>query len=218
MILNTIDGIDSKTSEIMVCLTTNHVNKLNRAMMRPGRLDAVIEIERPDAESVARLCRNYCGALLDADEDLDEPAAILAGQTAAVVREVCERSKMGAIARTGKADSVSASDLATSANGMRAQLDLMDAKPPYEPSDMAKAAAVLRGGHASVMGLRGGCEILKKPWGDVKVAYTLHPAFVLRSPKWRPVFQNEPRMIRFAVFDAFSGHPLSNLRKKSRRE
>lgn len=145
-ILNTIDGIDSKTCEIMVCLTTNHVEKLNRAMMRPGRLDAVIEIQRPDGPAVAQLCRNYCGGLLPIDEDLTSVGEILEGQTAAVVREICERSKMGAIARTGKADSLAASDLVTSAHGMRTQLELMDATPVYEPSDLEKAAGIIAKG------------------------------------------------------------------------
>jgi len=142
-ILNTIDGIDSKTVDIMVCLTTNHVEKLNRAMMRPGRLDAVIEIQRPDAKAVQKLCRNYCGQLLPAEADLTEVGTLLHGQTAAVVREICERSKMGAINRTGKAEDLAASDLVTSAHGMRTQLELMDATPVYTPSDMEKSAAII---------------------------------------------------------------------------
>lgn len=142
-ILNTIDGIDSKTCEIMVCLTTNHVEKLNRAMMRPGRLDAVIEIMRPDAVAVAQLVRNYCGELLPIDEDLTEVGDLLEGQTAAVVREICERSKMGAIGRTGKADALASADLVVSAHGMKTQLDLMDATPVYKPSEREKAAAVI---------------------------------------------------------------------------
>ena len=55
----------------------------------------------------------------------------------------------------------------------------------------AEAARALRGGHSSIMGLRGGCETLEMPWGMVKVAYTLHPSFVLRSPKWRRTFHHD---------------------------
>src|SRR5262249_9702485 len=49
-VLNTIDGIESKGGEIITILTTNHVDQINRAMLRPGRLDAVISIQAPDAE------------------------------------------------------------------------------------------------------------------------------------------------------------------------
>lgn len=52
----------------------------------------------------------------------------------------------------------------------------------------ATAMNAIRGGASSIMGMRGACEEIKMPWGMVKVAYTVHPAFVLRSPKWRSVF------------------------------
>lgn len=62
----------------------------------------------------------------------------------------------------------------------------------------AIAAAVIHGGSPSIMGLRGACEEVEMPWGKVKVAYTVHPSFVLRSPKWREVFQGDiARAIRF---------------------
>lgn len=62
----------------------------------------------------------------------------------------------------------------------------------------ARAAAAIRKRHRSITALRGGCEVVQMPWGEAKVAYTLHPAFVLRSPKWRPVFQNDiAKALRF---------------------
>ena len=62
----------------------------------------------------------------------------------------------------------------------------------------AEAARAMRGGHVSIMGVRGGCEVVQMPWGPVKVAYALHPAFVLRSPKWREVFHKDVgRAFRF---------------------
>ena len=64
----------------------------------------------------------------------------------------------------------------------------------------AKAAASLRGGAVSVLNIRGGCETITKPWGPVQVGYTLHPSFVLRSPKWREVFRNDLKKI-FNFFD-----------------
>ena len=47
----------------------------------------------------------------------------------------------------------------------------------------ATAAASIMGGKPSIMRVRGSCEVIEMPWGPVKVAYTLHPSFVLQSPK-----------------------------------
>jgi len=62
----------------------------------------------------------------------------------------------------------------------------------------SEAAHALRGGNSSIMAMRGACEEVEMPWGKVKIAYTLHPAFVLRSPKWRPVFRRDiAKALRF---------------------
>ena len=55
----------------------------------------------------------------------------------------------------------------------------------------AEAMRAVRGGNASITSMRGACEQRTMPWGEVKVGYTLSPGFVMRSPKWRPVFQND---------------------------
>ena len=55
-------------------------------------------------------------------------------------------------------------------------------------------AAALRGGSPAPMRMRGTCEVIPAPWDKkkkIKVAYTLHPDFVLHSPKWEPVFQHD---------------------------
>jgi len=67
-----------------------------------------------------------------------------------------------------------------------------------------ESAAALRGGSPSVMRLRGTCEEIRAPWDPdrvIKVAYTIHPDFVLRNPKWQPVFEHDIRK----AFRFFSG-------------
>jgi len=138
-ILNVIDGIESKGTEIMVVLTTNHVERINAAMLRPGRLDAVIPIGPPDADATIRLVRQYAGDLL-ADESLVEVGRTLAGQIPAVIREVCERSKLTAIANHGDAEEITSADLLAAAMGMRQQMKLLTPVEPDERSDIEKAA------------------------------------------------------------------------------
>lgn len=99
-ILNTLDGVDSKKSELMVILTTNHIDTINKAMLRPGRLDAIINVLPPDAEAVKRLIKLYARGLLAAETNLDMVAARLDGQIPAVIRECVERAKLSAIRLT----------------------------------------------------------------------------------------------------------------------
>lgn len=129
-VLNTIDGIDSKNSEIMVVLTTNHVEKINRAMLRPGRLDAVISIQPPDREAAQKLVRVYGRGLVDQYEKLTATGQELAGQIPAVIREVVERAKMNAIYRIKGSEPFTLKDvdLAAAARGMKNHLELMNPK------------------------------------------------------------------------------------------
>lgn len=96
-ILNTIDGIDAKNQEVMCIFTTNHVEKIEKAMLRPGRLDAVISVQPPDAAAAEKLIRVYARGLIGEGEDLSGAAKELAGQIPAMIRETVERSKLFAI-------------------------------------------------------------------------------------------------------------------------
>lgn len=98
-ILNTIDGIISKGAEIMVVLTSNHAEQINRAMLRPGRLDAALHIEPPTADAVERLLRVYGRTLINPEASLAKSAKVLAGEIPAVIRECVERAKLYAISQ-----------------------------------------------------------------------------------------------------------------------
>lgn len=100
-ILNTLDGVISKDSEIITILTTNHPEKINPAMLRQGRLDFKMLIEPPDAEAVARLVRKYANGGLDFEATLVEVGKLMAGKNAAAIREVVERAKLEVVRRFG---------------------------------------------------------------------------------------------------------------------
>lgn len=133
-ILNTIDGIGSKNREIMVILTTNDVNAIEKAMLRPGRLDAVISFSPPDAAAAEKLIRLYARGLVAEKENLSEAGKELDGQIPAVIREVVERSKLYAISHSGAGKlKLTGKDIATSARGMKRHLELLEVKTD-EPS------------------------------------------------------------------------------------
>jgi transitional endoplasmic reticulum ATPase len=139
-LLNTIDGIESKGTEIMIVLTTNHVEQLTAAMRRPGRLDVVIPIVPPDAEAVTRMIALYAGDQIDINADLSQVGQLLEGRTPAVIREVVERAKRTAIV-LDKPDRLSAEALTRAAKGMSRHLDLLDEEVKEVPRNPIESLA-----------------------------------------------------------------------------
>jgi len=130
-ILNIIDGIESKNDKIMIILTTNHVEGISKALLRPGRLDAVINVTPPDAEAVQRLLQYYSSGLIADEEDLTKVGAILGGQIPAVIRECMERSKLSAIRTSDGGElQVTSDNLIESAQTMQAQIELLKESEP----------------------------------------------------------------------------------------
>lgn len=98
-ILNILDGVDSKKLNLITVLTTNHLDNINAAMLRPGRLDAIIEVLAPDAEAVNRLIRKVAGNALDATTDITAACEKLANNVPAVITEVVKRAKLSQLSR-----------------------------------------------------------------------------------------------------------------------
>lgn len=145
-ILNSIDGIESKNVEIITVFTTNNVQDITKAMLRPGRIDTVVSVRAPDSKAVQRLIRLFAQDKLAAGADLTTAAALLAGKNAAVVREVVERSKLGAVRRLtykGQALVVTAHDIEVAARGMDAHNKLLEPNPVDSRSHIEKAAEIL---------------------------------------------------------------------------
>lgn len=57
-LLNTLDGVAS-TEERIVFMTTNHVNRLDPALLRPGRVDLSLEITYASPFQVAKMFRRF---------------------------------------------------------------------------------------------------------------------------------------------------------------
>lgn len=128
-ILNIIDGIDSKNLNLISVLTTNHLENIQPAMLRPGRLDAIIEITPPDAEAAERLIRFYAKDAIAPDEDLTEAGRQLAGVIPATIAEVVKRAKLARLSElpTGsKVTQLSGTSLATAAETMSKQNELLE--------------------------------------------------------------------------------------------
>lgn len=154
-ILNIVDGIDSKRNRIMTVLTTNAMENINPAMIRPGRLDAVIEVTYPDDEAVARLLRHYAGDTIDADTTLFKIGELLQGANPAVIEEVVKRAKLAQLSVTpvGRlVEKITEEALIVTTDTMKVQLGLLNKKKdaatePTFTELMAKAvASAMNGG------------------------------------------------------------------------
>lgn len=128
-ILNILDGIDTKGAQIITVLTTNHLEDINPAMLRPGRLDAIIDVTAPDAEAVQRLVRLYGKGAVSESEDLTEVGNILEGTIPAVIAEVVKRAKLAQLRlqpKGTKVETISAEALVISAKSMQSQVELLN--------------------------------------------------------------------------------------------
>jgi ATPase family associated with various cellular activities (AAA) len=153
-LVNLLDGMISKTMEMMVVLTTNFIDKIDRSLLRPGRFDAVISIDTPDADTAQRIIRSYARELLDVDEELGEVGEATAGMIPASIREVVERAKLSML--TEGRLSLSAEDLRVSAIGMKRHMALLDPKPADESIE-AKFIAGFK--HIFTQALEAGLDI-----------------------------------------------------------
>lgn len=117
---NILDGINTKDSGVVLVATTNHVDKIPAVLLRPGRIDASIEVPPPDAATVKRLIEYYAPSL---EGDTTAGADLLAGNIPAVVREACERAKLFALAADRQ--NPTGDDLADAARSMKRQMELL---------------------------------------------------------------------------------------------
>jgi transitional endoplasmic reticulum ATPase len=141
-ILNILDGIDTKNENIITVLTTNHLDNVNQAMLRPGRLDAIINVEAPDAPTAERLVRYYGGDAIRPDEDLSEVGKALDGQIPSVIEEAVKRAKLFQLAlidHGAAVTDISAEALRQSAATMTKQIELL-AEPEEKKTPSLDAA------------------------------------------------------------------------------
>lgn len=127
-LLNTLDGVDTKGKEIITVFTTNHIETINPAILRMGRVDTCVQVDPPDAFAAVKLVKKYGRGLINSQTNFNEVGKKLAGRIPAFIREVTERAKIAAIARlkggniTGE---VLEADIMASATSMEPHADLL---------------------------------------------------------------------------------------------
>jgi hypothetical protein len=125
-LLDSLDGITNKGTAVVAAFTTNHVEKIQKGVLRPGRLDAVIHIGELDAEGMEKLIKATLPVNLQGVIDFATVVKAYAGFLPAFAKEATDRALRYAISRGhGVPSPVTTDDLVNAANGLRPQLRLM---------------------------------------------------------------------------------------------
>lgn len=138
-ILDVFDGIQSKNTDLMVVMTTNHPEALHKGMMRPGRLDAIIEIGALDDLGIEKLIRTIIPAGRLAEKiDFGQVCQAATGYMPAFVKELGDRAVRYALSRNNGdlgAQVITTEDLVHAANGLRSQFERMQEAPEYSTNE-----------------------------------------------------------------------------------
>lgn len=139
-LLDMFDGVSNKSTPIVAVLTTNHVERLHRGMLRPGRLDAVIHIGELDAGAIEKLVRaTIPEGRLAANVDFEKVYGAMVGFLPAFIVEAAQRAVRYTIARGDNESAITTEDLVNSAEGLRPQLELMTgANEAKEPDTLSE--------------------------------------------------------------------------------
>lgn len=127
--LEMLDGMGNKGSEIITVFTTNHLDRIQKGALRPGRIDAVIEIGDLDEDGF-RKCVSYTVGddQLATDIDWHAVAEAFDGFRPAFVVEAARRSLRYALgdSEDGEIEVMGTEDLVLAAHSLRPQLELME--------------------------------------------------------------------------------------------
>jgi ATP-dependent Zn protease len=98
-----IDTLRQACPDVVLIAATNHLDRVDPALRRPGRFDRLIEIAPPDVEGLTGILRAHLKGEL-ADADLAYVAQLLLGRVGAdvvqVVNSACRRARLAGRALT----------------------------------------------------------------------------------------------------------------------
>lgn len=86
-VLNVLDGVPERTGQIVV-MSANHPERLDPALLRPGRMDKVIRFSRASCATVKRIVEQYFPG-----EEVDIPATVGRVLTPAEVIQNCTEAR-----------------------------------------------------------------------------------------------------------------------------
>ncbi|WP_152048506.1 AAA family ATPase [Aureimonas psammosilenae] len=132
-LLEELDGASDRTG-VVVLAATNHVSRIDKAILRPGRLDRVARIEMPDVPALVGILRTQLGDDLPSADLLPIALAGRGGSGASVASWV--RQARGTARRAGRG--IEVADLLAAVREGRVQV----------PADERRRIAIHEAAHA----------------------------------------------------------------------
>lgn len=127
-LLDVLDGISNKTSGVVALFTTNHVENLQKGVMRPGRIDSIIHIGKLDQPGVEKLIRATVKPEILGDVDYSVVYSQVQDFLPAFVKEALDRAVRYAVTRNfgGTEFKIETDDIVNAAIPLKRQLELMN--------------------------------------------------------------------------------------------
>ncbi len=101
-LLTELDGVE-ELENVVVIAATNRKDLIDPALLRPGRIEAHVELTSPDDETIVEIFKVHTKTMpLDKKVSLDELAKKTSGWTGAEIESVCRRAGLNAIKRNYK--------------------------------------------------------------------------------------------------------------------
>lgn len=128
--LDAFDGVTAKGGDVMVIMTTNNIERIHKGFLRPGRVDACVEIAYLDVEGVEKLVKaNVPAGKLDDNIDYVKLFTTVDNYTPAFIADAVKRAKIHAIGRVGgkhRNYKLTTDDLVSAALQLKGHHDLME--------------------------------------------------------------------------------------------
>ncbi|HEX5201030.1 MAG TPA: AAA family ATPase [Actinoplanes sp.] len=122
-LLTELDGVE-ELRNVVVIGATNRPDLIDPALLRPGRLERLVYVPPPDGSARAAILRASAKSVpLDESVDLDELGADLDGFSAADCAALIRESALAAMRDSLEATIVTAANVATARERVRASLD-----------------------------------------------------------------------------------------------
>lgn len=101
-ILNTLDGIQTKGNDLTTIFTTNHIDRINPALKRPGRISTILPFKNPTIETSVKIMQRYFQGVPGAEAvDFKRMADKLGDISASVIAETCKKAYGVAVRKGG---------------------------------------------------------------------------------------------------------------------
>lgn len=93
-VLNTLDGVETKSSQIKTIFTTNNQDSIHPALRRPGRLDLIVNFDNPEPEVRVKILEAHLHDVKGWKQiDKEKLASILPDASGASIAEIAKRAK-----------------------------------------------------------------------------------------------------------------------------